>query len=151
MKHVLKDKDGKVLVMTLAKGSKVEEVLEAIKVDQPDIEHQPEVDANDLPDKDFRDEWEIKGKNVKVNLPKARKRMLKKLRLERDELLKATDAEYSQALSIAGSFTDPEVKKVEKKKKKLRDLPILAEAQLKKITKLDELKAFKVASVKDEE
>lgn len=94
------------------------------------------VDQSSLPSQynDFYDAWELVGGQVEVSLAKAKEITKKRLRLEREPLLKAQDVAFQRAQE-EGADTSAIVAE----KQRLRDVTTLADSA----TTLEELRSLK--------
>jgi hypothetical protein len=94
------------------------------------------VDQSALPSQynDFYDAWELVGGQVEVSLAKAKELTKKRLRVEREPLLKAQDVAFQRAQE-EGADTSAIVAE----KQRLRDVTNLADAE----TTLEGLRAIK--------
>jgi hypothetical protein len=94
------------------------------------------VDQSALPSQynDFYDAWELVGGQVEVSLAKAKEITKKRLRAEREPLLKAQDVAFQRAQE-EGADTSAIVAE----KQRLRDITYLADAE----TTLEGLRAIK--------
>lgn len=92
------------------------------------------VDVRDLPNEhnDFFDAWELNGKEVTVNLDKAKEITKKRLRAEREPLLQAQDVAFQRALE-----TGADTSAIVAEKARLRDITNFS------ATTLDELRSLK--------
>ena len=94
------------------------------------------VDVRDLPNEhnDFFDAWELNGRDVTVNLDKAKEITKKRLRAERTPLLAAQDVAFQRALESDASTTA-----IVAEKQRLRDITDLADTA----ETLEELRSLK--------
>jgi len=77
--------------------------------------------AEDIPeDRYFRDAWRLGG-GIKIDRPHAEKIHMDKLRVIRDDKLKAEDLEYQKAIEFRD---DAKMNAIANRKKKLRDMPM---------------------------
>jgi hypothetical protein len=95
------------------------------------------VDRNTLPndDYDFFNAWELNDSTVSVNLSKAKEITKKRLRAEREPLLKAQDVLFQKALETSADTTA-----IVAEKQRLRDIT----NQVDSATTTTQLRAMKV-------
>jgi len=95
------------------------------------------VNTSDLPNQhnDFFDAWELNGKEVTINLDKAKEITKARLRAERTPLLAAQDVAFQRAMEEGKDTTA-----IVAEKNRLRDITSLADA----VTTLEGLRAIKV-------
>lgn len=124
---------------SLSKEATEEEVL-ALVILQSVPEGVPYEVKNleDLPtDRSYRNAWELKDAQIKINMPKAKELFLDGVRAKRKPLLEALDVEAQRALE---SKDDKALAEVVSKKQALRDLPqTLPLANIKTVAELDKL------------
>lgn len=93
------------------------------------------LDVSKLPDREFRDAWQLKSSKIDIDIAKAKEIKKEKLRAERAPLLAALDVEFQRALE-EGRGTAVIVAK----KNKLRDIT----KEVDNVTTVEDLKAIKV-------
>lgn len=98
------------------------------------VEFEIVADSEIPSDRHFRNAWVKQGKNVKVDVPKARELTKDRLRKEREPLLAQLDTEAMTILEDGGNLSP-----IKAKKKKLREIT----DQVDTITSLPQLKNLK--------
>lgn len=108
-----------VAVTTPAPGVPIEDVL---KKDIPEGVSRSVINAEDLPDRYFRNAWEYDGpKGVKVNVGKAKEVQRNKWRKMREAKFAALDIEFMQAVEDSSPARRNEIKS---RKQALRDVTL---------------------------
>ena len=81
-----------------------------------------EIEAADLPNRDFRNAWtdDLAGPQIDVDMPRAKDIHLGRIRERRKEKFEELDVEYMKALEAGDSFAQTTAKN---KKQALRDAP----------------------------
>lgn len=94
------------------------------------------IDQSKLPNhaNDFFDAWKLNGKDVVVDIVKAKELTKNRLRMEREPLLQAQDVAFQRALETGADTTV-----IVAEKQRLRDITDLADAA----KTLEELRALK--------
>lgn len=90
-----------------------------------------------MPNKKFRDEWRRQDSSISVDLSLAKEKRLEEIRQERDKLLLASDAMWTEAHSKGLDLTS-----LSTYKDALRDMPASVESDLAAISSVEDLEAY---------
>lgn len=141
MKTVIKYTDGSVTVMTLVDGADPLEAIRKWSDVNPGkyLSHRDMEDGAIPKDREFREAWTDTTPEavIDIDMPKARKIHLDRIRVKRNEKLAELDIEQIKA-SDQGRTTDLET--IRSLKQALRDIPQVIAAKIDKAKTVDDLK-----------
>lgn len=140
---VQQTKEGKILITSISSETTFEQVLNSLPKDITAFV----TDSADLPqDAIFFDAWELDGKDIVVNLNKAKEIWKARLRRARKPIFEKLDIEYIKALE---SEDTNESKRIVTLKKELRD--ITTSKELVNAKSIEKIKAYWPAILKTDE
>ncbi len=141
MRTVIKCTDGSVAVMTLVEGADLSEALRKWGEVNPGkyLSHRDMEDSAIPKDREFREAWTDTTPEavIDIDMVKARKIHLDRIRVKRNAALADLDIESLKAIEKSDTFT---LKTVADQKQALRDLPQNIAVSLESAKTIDELK-----------